>query len=313
MSSRYVGRFAPSPTGPLHFGSMIAAIGSFLDARAASGQWLLRIEDVDAPRCSAASEQSIIETLQHFGLEWDGPVTRQSHREARYREILEQLKCLDAVFACACTRRELELAQTRTARDGSRLYPGTCRNGLTHGKQARAWRFRVEGTVSFEDRIQGAQRENLNQESGDFVVLRADGFFAYQLAVVVDDADSGITHIVRGTDLLDSTGRQLQLQQTLGFPSPDYAHLPVATNEQGEKLSKQTLARAINDIPPPRAWLAVLQFLGQNPPVELQNGSIREITDWAISNWRPEVVPRCRTRVAPPAFLNNISVPERQT
>lgn len=303
--SNYVGRFAPSPTGPLHFGSMIAAIGSYLDARKAGGKWLLRIEDVDIPRCSRESEHSIVATLQCFGLEWDGPITRQVGRNERYREILDELKRKQAVFPCACSRRELELVRSPVGRDGSRVYPGTCRNGLPTGREARAWRFRVEGIVRFNDQVQGEQSEDLIRESGDFVVLRADGLFAYQLAVVVDDADSGVTHIVRGTDLLDSTGRQLKLQEALGFPRPEYAHLPIATNTQGEKLSKQTLAMAIDQTSPIETWVAVLAFLGQNPPCDLHHGSIDEVKAWAIRNWQPGLIPRCRANVAAPGFLSD--------
>ena len=292
-----VGRFAPSPTGPLHFGSLVAGIGSFLDARAGGGRWLMRIEDVDTPRCVPGAAEHILATLRHFGLEWDGDVVWQSRRQAAYRAALETLRDAGHVFGCACTRREI--ADSALARDGSRVYPGTCRNGLPAGRSARAWRVRVDGVVAFEDAVQGLCREDLPRDVGDFVVLRADGCFAYQLAVVVDDAEAGITHVVRGADLLDSTGRQIHLLRLLGYAVPHHAHLPVAVNAAGEKLSKQTLAKAIDGVPPVHAWVAVLRFLGQNPPDELARMRLAEVRDWAIANWSMANVPRLRHAPTP--------------
>ncbi len=288
----YVGRFAPSPSGPLHFGSLVAAAGSYLEARAHGGRWLLRIEDVDTPRTVRGAADGIITTLARFGFEWDGDIVWQSQRTAAYDAALERLKTAGHAFPCACTRREM--ADSALTRDGSRRYPGTCRKGLPPGREARAWRVRAEGVIGFEDAVQGWQQEDLAADSGDYVVLRADGLFAYQLAVVVDDADAGISHVVRGADLLDSSARQIHLQGLLGVPQPAYAHLPVATNAAGEKLSKQTLACAIDAHPPAAALLAALQFLGQAPPAQLTRAPLAEVWQWAFAHWRLAAVPRCR-------------------
>ncbi|TAH43871.1 MAG: tRNA glutamyl-Q(34) synthetase GluQRS, partial [Betaproteobacteria bacterium] len=277
--SAYVGRFAPSPSGPLHFGSLVAAIGSFLEARSHAGRWLLRIEDVDTPRTLPGAADAIIATLARFGLEWDGDIVWQSRRTAAFAAALERLKTSGDAFPCACTRREL--ADSALTRDGSHRYPGTCRDGLPPGRSARAWRVRATGLIRFDDAIQGPQQEDLEADVGDYIVLRADRLFACELAVVVDDADAGVTHVVRGADLLDSTARQIHLQRLLGLWTPAYAHLPVATNGAGEKLSKQTLARAIDDHPPAAAFTAALSFLGQRPPPELVRASLREVRDWA--------------------------------
>jgi glutamyl-Q tRNA(Asp) synthetase len=300
LPARYVGRFAPSPTGPLHFGSLVAAIGSFVDARAHGGRWLLRIEDVDSPRTVAGAAEAIIATLARFGLEWDGTPVWQSRRHAAYEAALERLKRGGGVFPCACTRREI--ADSALARDGSRIYPGTCRDGLPAGRRARAWRARAGGEIIFDDAVQGRQREDLAVETGDFIVLRADGQFAYQLAVVVDDCEAGVTHVVRGADLLDSTARQIHLQRQLGYPTPAYAHLPVAVNTAGEKLSKQTLATAIDGFAPAATWLAALAFLGQNPPDELAGAPLDVVRRWAIDNWSLARVPHTRHAAAPPGF-----------
>jgi glutamyl-Q tRNA(Asp) synthetase len=293
-----VGRFAPSPSGPLHFGSLVAAVGSFLDARHRGGRWLLRIEDVDTARTVPGAADAILATLTRFGLEWDGEIVWQSRRLDAYAAALERLQRDGHVFPCACTRREM--ADSALAPDGSRRYPGTCRNGLAPGRTARAWRVRTgPEPVRFEDAIQGMQQQDLAREVGDYVVLRADGVFAYQLAVVVDDAEAGVTHVVRGADLLDSTARQIHLQGLLGLPQPAYAHLPVATNGAGEKLSKQTLARAIDDHPPATALLAALVFLGQQPPCALARATLPQIWAWAHAHWQLARVPRCRQALAP--------------
>ncbi|THF63803.1 tRNA glutamyl-Q(34) synthetase GluQRS [Pseudothauera nasutitermitis] len=293
----YVGRFAPSPSGPLHFGSLVAAVGSWLDARAAGGRWLLRIEDVDAPRCVPGAADGILRTLERFGLAWDGEPVWQSRRHAEYAAALARLRADGMAYPCACTRREL--ADSALARDGSRVYPGTCRDGLPPGRAARAWRVRAEGKAVFDDAVQGRQEEDLAREAGDFVVLRADGLYAYQLAVVVDDAEAGVTHVVRGADLLESTGRQICLQRLLGLPTPHYAHLPVVTNTRGEKLSKQTLARAVDAQPPGAALVAALAFLGQNPPAGLERATLAEIRAWALANWALAAVPRRRALSGP--------------
>ena len=292
LPSSHVGRFAPSPSGPLHFGSLVAAAGSYLEARRHGGRWLLRIEDVDTPRTVPGAAEGIIATLARFGFEWDGEIVWQSRRNDAYRAALEQLKAAGHAFPCACTRREM--ADSALARDGSRRYPGTCRNGLPPGRTARAWRVRAEGVIGFDDAIQGWQQQDLALDAGDYVVLRADGLFAYQLAVVVDDAEAGVTDVVRGADLLDSTARQIHLQGLLGMPHPAYAHLPVATNAAGEKLSKQTLARAIDEHPPAAALCAALRFLGQAPPAGLERAPLAEVWHWAFRHWQLDAVPRRR-------------------
>jgi glutamyl-Q tRNA(Asp) synthetase len=279
----YRGRFAPSPTGPLHFGSLVAAVASWLDARAAGGEWLLRMEDLDAPRCVPGAADQILQTLEVCGLEWDGAVDYQSHRLDHYRAALERLLHDGQAYPCGCTRREIaDSAPVRAS--GERPYPGTCRTGLPGGRQARAWRLRVPpGEFAYVDRVQGPQAEVVERETGDFVLLRADGIFAYQLAVVVDDAAQGITDVVRGADLLASTPRQIVLQQALGMATPRYLHVPVAANANGEKLSKQTLA------PPagPADMAAVLRFLGFVPP----DLPLRELLAWAVKEWDPARIP----------------------
>ncbi|MDO9599466.1 MAG: tRNA glutamyl-Q(34) synthetase GluQRS [Azoarcus sp.] len=293
----YTGRFAPSPSGPLHFGSLVAALGSYLEARCKDGRWLLRIEDVDSPRTVPGAADAILSTLDRHGFEWDGEVVWQSRRTEAYAAALEQLRAAGHAFPCACTRREM--ADSALARDGSRRYPGTCRDGLPPGRSARAWRIRAEGIIRFDDAIQGPQQEDLARDVGDYVVLRADGLFAYQLAVVVDDAAAGITHVVRGADLLHSTARQIYLQKLLGATIPAYAHLPVATNAAAEKLSKQTLARAIDAHPPAAALTAALTFLGQHPPTDLASAPLSEVWSWARTHWQREHVPRLHHAIAP--------------
>lgn len=289
--SGYRGRFAPSPTGPLHFGSLVAAIGSFLDAKAHAGEWRLRMEDVDAPRCSKEAATAILHALEAFGLAWDGDVIWQSRRTEAYTAALETLKAEDRVFPCACTRREL--ADSAIAPDGAAIYPGTCREGLGPGRAARAWRLRVgNARIGFDDAIQGSVVSDLEREAGDFILLRADGLHAYQLAVVVDDAAAGITHVVRGADLLASTPRQIFLQQCLGVATPAYVHLPVVVNAAGEKLSKQTRAEALDIARPGPALAAALEFLGQCPPPGLFAATVEDILAWAVRNWQLARVPR---------------------
>ncbi|MDO8298561.1 tRNA glutamyl-Q(34) synthetase GluQRS [Lacisediminimonas sp.] len=246
----YIGRFAPSPTGVLHAGSLVAALASFLDARVHGGRWLLRIEDVDEARTVPGSAQDIMQTLQLLGMQWDGEVVWQSQRKALYQQACERLG--DHVFACACSRREIADSHTGLASDGAPIYPGTCRHGLPAGRAPRALRLRVPPTgdpaacIRFHDRWVGEVSQDLSTAVGDFVLRRADGYWSYQLAVVVDDAAQGVTHVVRGADLLDSTPRQIFLQQLLGLTTPSYLHVPAVTNARGEKLSKQTGAVAID-------------------------------------------------------------------
>lgn len=298
--SLYVGRFAPTPSGPLHFGSLIAALGSALEARCRKGRWLVRIEDVDMPRAVPGMGDAMLATLARFGFEWDGEVLWQSRRIEAYAAALERLKAGGHVFPCACSRRALaEVPDSALNRDGSRRYPGTCRHGLPPGATLWAWRVKAEGTIRFEDAIQGLQEEHLVQDVGDYVVCRADGTFAYQLAVVADDAEQGVTHVVRGADLLGSAGRQIHLQTLLGLPVPAYAHLPVATNAEGEKLSKQTLAHSVGEASPSRTLAAALEFLGQAPPEGLACASVSEIWAWALTNWDMSRVPRVSRLPAP--------------
>ncbi|WP_374324882.1 tRNA glutamyl-Q(34) synthetase GluQRS [Azonexus sp.] len=289
----YRGRFAPSPTGPLHFGSLIAALASCLEARCRGGEWLLRIEDVDTPRNVPGAAEAILRTLEAFGFAWDGPLRYQSHRAAAYEAALDVLRGQGLLYPCSCSRSEIAAAASRTAVDGGAVYPGTCRAGLRPGAEARAWRLRVDdAVVAFEDRLQGRIAQHLADEVGDFVLRRADGIHAYQLAVVVDDASQGITDIVRGADLLASTPRQLWLQRCLGYPRPAYAHLPVATNAAGEKWSKQTLAPALAAGKAASELVRALHFLGQAAPAELAAATVAEVWAWALANWSFAAIPR---------------------
>jgi glutamyl-Q tRNA(Asp) synthetase len=283
-SNTYRGRFAPSPTGPLHFGSLVAALGSYLDAKHHQGTWLVRMEDLDTPRTVPGAADNILHTLERLGLEWDEAVIYQSRRTAAYDAALQQLQATNAVYRCACTRKEIA-DSTLHGIDGQ-IYPGTCRNGVPAGREERAWRARTSNeTIEFNDALQGSITQHLESEIGDFVVKRADGLFAYQLAVVVDDAFQKITHVVRGADLLHSTPRQIHLQQLLGLPVPEYLHLPVATNSAGEKLSKQTLAKPVDLKQAPLLLMQALKFLRQNPPAELAREDITTMVQWGIQNW----------------------------
>jgi glutamyl-Q tRNA(Asp) synthetase len=294
-SPRYRGRFAPSPTGPLHFGSLVAAVGSWADARASAGEWLVRMEDLDPPREAPGAADGILATLEALGFEWDGPVVFQSTRGEAYRAALDALRRSGVLFPCACTRKEIADSGV-TALDGSRVYPGTCRDGLPDGRAARATRLRVAAEmVEFADGLQGRVSQELAREVGDFVLVRADGLFAYQLAVVVDDAAQGITDVVRGADLLDSTPRQLFLQRLLGLPAPRYLHLPVAVTARGEKLSKQTGAAPIGAARPGAALTAALRFLGHSPPAELERAPGRTVLAWAAAHWARGRLPATRT------------------
>jgi len=285
----YVGRFAPSPTGPLHFGSLVAALASWLDARAARGRWLLRIEDLDAPRAQPGAADEILRTLEQLGLTWDGPVVYQSQRSALYRQALEKLQ--NQTYWCSCTRREIADSSLGLAADGAQIYPGTCRNGIAPGKAPRAWRSRASGNVEFTDRLQRKQNQLLERDVGDFVLYRADEQFAYQLAVVVDDAEQGVTDVVRGADLLDSTPRQIYLQRLLGYPQPRYLHAPAAVNAAGEKLSKQTGAAPLDIARRNDELLRALAFLGQKPTDDLAH---------AVRSWNPALIPSRRAVAALP-------------
>lgn len=299
---RYRGRFAPSPTGVLHFGSLIAATASFLDARVQGGEWLVRIEDVDTERCQPGAADDILRTLDRFGFAWDGPVIWQTQRNAAYTAALALLRDKALAYPCACSRKEIAANSTRPAIDGGLVYPGTCRNGLPQARLARAWRLRTSHRpVAFNDRIQGLVTQNLETDVGDFVLRRADGLFAYQLAVVLDDHDQGVTDVVRGADLLASTPRQIYLQQAFGFPTPRYAHLPVATNSVGEKWSKQTLAPALRPGREAAELVRALAFLGQAVPLALSRGTVSEVWEWAFAHWSFVAIPRTAAISAPAA------------
>ncbi|MGB9493740.1 MAG: tRNA glutamyl-Q(34) synthetase GluQRS [Azonexus sp.] len=290
---RYRGRFAPSPTGPLHFGSLVAALGSCLDARSHRGEWLLRMEDVDTPRNVPGAADDILATLEAFGFEWDGPVLWQSRRFDAYAAALERLKAAGRAYGCGCSRKEIADSAPRPAVDGGLAYPGTCRGGLPPGRVARAWRLRVrDEEIAFDDRVQGRQTQNLERDVGDFVLRRADGLYAYQLAVAVDDEFQGISDVVRGADLIASTPRQICLQRCLGFATPCYAHLPLVTNAAGEKLSKQTQAPAVRRDRPGPDLVAALRFLGQPAPQELGRANLTEIWHWAFRHWNFAAIPR---------------------
>lgn len=272
MAPHYLGRFAPSPTGPLHAGSLVAALASWLDARAHGGTWLVRIEDVDTPRCVPGADALILNQLAACGLQPDGPVLFQSQRGAAYQQALEQLVAQGDVYPCGCTRQDIARYHAEHGHHRERhaelVYPGTCRpeNGGLKGKPARAWRMRVPcgdaATIHWQDRQLGTQSQRLDAEVGDFVLKRADGLWAYQLAVVVDDAAQGVTHVVRGADLADNTPRQVWLQQRLGVPTPQYLHTPLVLGANGEKLSKQNGAQALDLSDPFAAVVEAARALG---------------------------------------------------
>mgnify|MGYP005852244995 CR=1 FL=1 len=286
--SPYRGRFAPSPTGPLHIGSLIAAMASYLDARAHRGQWLVRMEDLDPPREMPGAAESILRTLEAYGFEWDETVWYQSRRSEIHQLYIDRLLEAGLAFHCGCSRRDIREHAVVIGPEGP-IYPGTCRDGLPAGRKPRTVRLRVADTqIHFEDRLQGGQRQNLARELGDFVVRRADGLFAYQLAVVVDDAAQGITDVVRGSDLLSSTLRQCWLQSQLGLTRPRYMHIPVAVNAAGAKLSKQTHAPPLDPTEPvPALWRAAA-FLGLEPPPELRMDSTATFWQWARVHWRAD-------------------------
>ncbi len=291
----YVGRFAPSPTGPLHFGSLVAAVASYCDARKNIGKWLVRMEDLDKPREMAGAADDILWTLEAFGFEWDGDIVYQSQRDTIYAESFDTLQKQKLIYACTCTRKEIADSAINAGIEGV-IYPKTCQfKPALHTNIHAAYRAVVlNKNISFTDIIQGEIKQNLARDVGDFILKRKDGFFAYQLAVVVDDAAQQITHIVRGADLLDSAPRQIYLQQLLGLVTPHYAHVPVAVNEHNEKLSKQTLAKPIMPHAAPMLVFEALQFLGQNPPPEIKNATLAEVWRWAVANWQLSKVPKAK-------------------
>lgn len=286
--SAVTGRFAPSPTGPLHFGSLVAAVGSYCLARKSGGRWLVRIEDLDAPRVVPGADGEILRTLERLGFCWDGEVIRQSLRSARYEEALALLGKKGLLFSCACSRKEILASAPHRGEEGP-VYPGTCRPGLLHGRPPRALRLRVaDSPICFTDGVFGRVEQSLATSVGDFVLRRADGLFAYQLAVVVDDADSGITQVVRGEDLLGSTPRQIYLHACLDTPAPRYVHLPLALGSDGEKISKRHGAVPAED---PQVLWRVLRFLGQDVPPELRGASGAEILSWGVGHFDLSGVP----------------------
>lgn len=279
-----MGRFAPSPSGSLHLGSLVAALGSYADARSCGGRWLVRMEDLDRARELKGAADRILRTLEAFGLHWDGRIEYQSARTQHYRQALDALAALGATFECSCSRRE---------HDSESGYPGTCRAGPTRSGPT-AIRFRVEDTVvSVEDRLQG-RCDFLLRERGDVIIRRRDGAFAYQLAVVVDDALQGVTDVVRGADLLDSTPWQIALQQALRLPGPRYAHLPLVTEPDGKKLAKSKRSVSLDPLSAGRQLHHALRLLRQDPPAELESEPAPAILEWACANWRPARLSRVR-------------------
>ena len=281
-----MGRFAPSPTGPLHFGSLLAAVASCLEARRHGGSWLVRIEDIDPPREQAGATEQIVAALERYGFEWDGPLVYQSASDSRHREAIDELLRNGLAYRCGCSRKDL--ADVPRGPLGS-IYPGTCRGGSAALETATRVRTNDE-PVSFDDGLQGTQSLELESESGDFVILRRDGLVAYQLAVAVDDDLQGITEIVRGIDLMESTPRQIWLQQCLGLHTPAYQHIPVAVHADGSKLSKLTGAEGISLTSVEPVLVAALKALGQQPPVDLCDASLSEIWAWASQHWQIDVL-----------------------
>ncbi|HEY3300187.1 MAG TPA: tRNA glutamyl-Q(34) synthetase GluQRS [Methylophilaceae bacterium] len=287
----YIGRFAPSPTGPLHFGSLIAAVASYLEACKHHGVWLIRMDDLDTPRIQPSAANMILKTIENFGFEWHGDVLYQSERTDAYISAFQALSEAHLIYPCSCSRKEI--ADSASHGIDGLVYPNTCRLGVTHERKSYAWRIKTEDAcIKLIDLVQGSISQNLSTDIGDFVLKRADGLFTYQLATVVDDWYQGVTHIVRGSDLLSSTPRQIYLQQKLQLPQPNYAHIPVATNAKGEKLSKQTLATSLVVEEKARLLHQALAFLGQNPPPPLQYEHISHIWQWAKSNWKIDNVPK---------------------
>lgn len=280
----YIGRFAPTPSGYLHFGSLVAALASYLDARSVGGKWLMRMEDLDPPREVPGAQAGILQTLEAYGFEWDGELVKQSDRHDAYQEVINRWFSHGLAYACTCSRKQLE--------GYNGIYPGFCRNA-GHSPEDAAIRIRVpELEYRFEDRVQGELRQHLGRDAGDFIIRRRDGLYAYQLAVVLDDGWQGVTDIVRGADLLDSTPRQLYLQELLGLPQPRYLHVPLITQPDGHKLGKSYRSPPL---PPDQATpllLRGLRALGQNTPSELDDAAPREVLDWATVHWNADSIPR---------------------
>lgn len=290
INVNYRGRFAPSPTGPLHLGSLVAAVGSYADAKFHGGKWLVRIEDVDLQRRVPGAAKQILDTLEKLGMEWDEEVIYQSRRSEAYRDALHILDKQGLLYPCTCSRKEI--ADSSITGLYGFIYPGTCLNNPVSLQNAHALRIQTnDEVIQFYDGLKGLYTQKLLSDVGDFVLRRADGIYAYQLAVVVDDAAQNITHVVRGADLIDSTPRQIFLQQLLRYPVPQYMHLPVVTNAAGEKLSKQTNAAPVNTAEALQELVDALNFLGQQPPLEILQGDIASFWRWVIQNWRVNQIP----------------------
>lgn len=285
--STYTGRFAPSPSGPLHLGSLFSALSSWLQARSRQGRWLLRIEDIDTPRVVEDADSAIMRTLESFGLTWDEAVVYQSQRLSAYDEALASLKQRGLVFHCTCSRKEV--AAGHKGADGP-VYPGTCRNGPDPLRARRAVRVLIEDTeICFQDRLYGQQGQHLGRDVGDFIIRRSDGQYAYQLAVVVDDAWQGVTEVVRGEDILSSTCRQIYLQRLLGYPQPKYFHTPLLINTAGRKLSKQNHALPVDDNDVVNTLRYCLHLLNHPAPQDMDHRD--DLLAWAIAAWHPEQLP----------------------
>lgn len=282
--TQYRGRFAPSPSGLLHFGSLIAALASFLDAKHHDGKWLVRIEDIDPPRQKVGADTAILKTLENYGLHWDEQVLYQSQQHTLYREVLNELNHQQLSYYCQCTRAQIK------ANGG--YYQEQCRL-KHHSHEQSAVRLKIEqGITQYQDLIQGQVICDITMANEDFILLRKDGLFAYQLAVVVDDIYQGISHIIRGCDLLEPTARQLSFYQILTAPPPKFGHVPLAVTEQGYKLSKQNKAPAIDEKNPVPSLIAALVFLGQQPPSELKDATTAELISWSIKHWSRDCVPK---------------------
>jgi glutamyl-Q tRNA(Asp) synthetase len=285
----YIGRFAPTPSGHLHFGSLLAALASFLDARHHDGLWLMRMEDLDQPREVPGAADAILRTLELYGLHWDGPVMRQSARHQVYQSVIDGWLSRGLAYRCSCSRRELQ---------DSDIYPGYCRGRHLPASTAHAVRARApELTLGFQDRLQGHFAQHLPSQVGDFIIRRRDGIVAYQLAVVVDDIEQGVNQVVRGADLMDSTPRQLWLYRIFDQPPPDYLHIPLVMRADGQKLSKRLASPALDPRQAPTTLHRALLALGQRPPDELRSAPVSDQLDWAIAHWRPDGMPAVLERL----------------
>jgi glutamyl-Q tRNA(Asp) synthetase len=289
----YIGRFAPSPTGPLHFGSLYTALASFLQARSQQGKWLLRIDDLDTPRNIKGAADTILKTLEIFGLHWDDSVYYQSHMLDDYDDILKELENNKLTYPCTCSRKALSYVHAKQTL--SDIYPGICRDKQAPAGSPYSLRIKTDNRIiSFQDDLQGLISHNLAEQHGDFILKRRDQIIAYQLAVVIDDDRQHITHVVRGFDLLDSTPKQIYLQQKLGLRTPEYMHVPIIADRQGYKLSKQTFAQAVDLKTPHHVIFELLTLLKQNPPAELQQAPSTELLGWAQNHWNPTLLKNLR-------------------